>query len=174
MGQRTSHKPGTFSWTDLATNDAAGAKSFYSSLFGWEYQDAPIPEGGVYSMALRDGSEVAALSETQDQPPHWNCYVTVESADDATAHARDVGAGVMVDPFDVMDVGRMSVITDPAGAALCLWEPRTNIGASLVNAPGRDDVERPPHARSGGLLRVLRARCSAGGRRRWRTRAATA
>ena len=136
MGQRTSHKPGTFSWTDLATNDASAAKSFYASLFGWEYEDSPIPEGGVYSMALRDGSEVAALSETQDQPPHWNCYVTVESADDATAHARDVGAGVMMDPFDVMDVGRMSVITDPAGAALCLWEPRTNIGASLVNAPG--------------------------------------
>jgi uncharacterized protein len=36
----------------------------------------------------------------------------------------------------VMDAGRMSVIADPTGAALCLWEPRSNIGASLVNTPG--------------------------------------
>ena len=158
MGQRTSHKPGTFSWTDLATNDASAAKSFYTSLFGWEYEDSPIPEDGVYSMALRDGSEVAALSETQDQPPHWNCYVTVESADDATAHARDVGAGVMMDPFDVMDVGRMSVITDPAGAALCLWEPRTNIGASLVNAPGAmtwNDLLTPDPAASSEFYEAM-------------------
>ena len=35
-----------------------------------------------------------------------------------------------------MDVGRMAVIADPTGAALCLWEPRAHIGATLVNSPG--------------------------------------
>jgi predicted enzyme related to lactoylglutathione lyase len=35
-----------------------------------------------------------------------------------------------------MDVGRMAVIADPQGAALCLWEPRRSIGAALVNTPG--------------------------------------
>ena len=30
----------------------------------------------------------------------------------------------------------MAVIADPTGAALCLWEPRTSIGATLVNTPG--------------------------------------
>jgi uncharacterized protein len=30
----------------------------------------------------------------------------------------------------------MGVIADPTGATLYLWEPRSNIGASLVNAPG--------------------------------------
>ena len=152
MGERTSHPPGTFSWADLATSDADGAKSFYSTLFGWEYEDSPIPGGGVYSMALLDGKAVAALS-VADQPPHWNCYVTVESADAATARARELGAGVVAEPFDVMDVGRMSVIADPAGAALCLWEPRTNIGASLVNRPGamtwNDLVTPDPDAAAG-------------------------
>jgi uncharacterized protein len=42
----------------------------------------------------------------------------------------------VAEPFDVMDVGRMTVIADPAGAALCLWEPRASIGAELVNTPG--------------------------------------
>ena len=43
---------------------------------------------------------------------------------------------MIAEAFDVMEVGRMAVIADPTGAALCLWEPRTNIGATLVNTPG--------------------------------------
>jgi predicted enzyme related to lactoylglutathione lyase len=136
MGERTSYPPGTFSWAELATSDAEAAKSFYASVFSWDYEDNPIGDGQVYSMALRDGKHVAALFSSSDQPPHWNCYVTVGSADDATAKAREHGADVVSEPFDVMDVGRMAVIADPQGAALCLWEPRSHIGAALVNTPG--------------------------------------
>jgi uncharacterized protein len=135
MGERTSYAPGTFSWAELATSDAAAAKAFYAGLFGWEYRDEPIGDGQVYSMALRDGGQVAAMFAS-DQPPHWNCYVTVESADAAAARAGEQGGRVVAEPFDVMEEGRMAVIADPAGAALCLWEPRASIGATLVNAPG--------------------------------------
>ena len=135
MGERTSHPPGTFSWAELATSDAEPAKGFYTELFGWEYDDNPAGDDQVYSMAKRDGQYVAALFSA-DQPPHWNCYVTVASADDAAVAAKDAGGTVTAEPFDVMDVGRMAVITDPAGAALCLWEPRAHIGATLVNTPG--------------------------------------
>jgi predicted enzyme related to lactoylglutathione lyase len=135
MGERTSYTPGTFSWTELATSDAEDAKRFYTALLGWEYEDNPIGDGVVYSMARRAGKNVAALYGS-DQPPHWNCYVTVESADDTAARAADAGGRVLQAPFDVLDVGRMAVIADPAGAALCVWEPRASIGAELVNAPG--------------------------------------
>jgi uncharacterized protein len=135
MGERTSHAPGTFSWAELVTSDAGAAKSFYSAVFGWEYEDNPIPDGQVYSMATRDGRHVAALFGS-DQPPHWNCYVTVASVDETAARAGESGGGVMAEPFDVMESGRMAVITDPTGAALCLWEPRSHIGATLVNTPG--------------------------------------
>jgi predicted enzyme related to lactoylglutathione lyase len=135
MGERTSYAPGTFSWAELATSDAGAAKSFYSSVFGWEYDDNPIGDGQVYSIANRDGKQVAALFGS-DQPPHWNCYVTVASVDETTARAGELGGSVISEPFDVMDLGRMSVIADPTGAALCLWEARSNIGAALVNTPG--------------------------------------
>src|SRR5215213_3365671 len=135
MGERTSYAPGTFSWADLATSDPDAAKTFYSSLCGWEYDDRPIGDGQVYSMAQLGGKDVAALSAA-DQPPHWNCYVTVASADEATRRALDVGGTVTADPFDVLESGRMAVIADPAGAALCLWEARAHIGARLVNTPG--------------------------------------
>jgi predicted enzyme related to lactoylglutathione lyase len=85
MGERTSYPPGTFSWAELATSDADAAKAFYASVLGWEYRDTPIPDGSVYSTALRDGKDVAALFSSDEQPPHWNCYVTVESANDTAS-----------------------------------------------------------------------------------------
>jgi uncharacterized protein len=136
MAERTSYPPGTFSWAELVTSDADAAKAFYTEILGWSYDDNPIPDGSVYSMALRDGKRVAALFGSDEQPPHWNCYVTVASADEAAAKTSAEGGTVVAEPFDVMDVGRMAVITDPGGAALAVWEPRASIGAELVNTPG--------------------------------------
>jgi predicted enzyme related to lactoylglutathione lyase len=135
MGERTSYVPGTFSWAELATSDQDAAKHFYSAVFGWTYDDRPLGDGQTYSMAQRDALNVAAIF-TSDQPPHWNCYVTVASAAEATAKAGEAGATVLAEPFDVFTAGRMAVIQDPTGAALCLWQPGENIGASLVNTPG--------------------------------------
>jgi predicted enzyme related to lactoylglutathione lyase len=138
MGERTSHAPGTFSWADLSTTDTEGAKAFYTGLFGWETEDNPIPEGGVYTMLKQGGKAVAALSATQQegQPPVWNSYVTVDSADAGAAAANDHGGTVVMEAFDVMDVGRMAVIQDPTGAFFAVWEPRASIGAERVNEPG--------------------------------------
>jgi predicted enzyme related to lactoylglutathione lyase len=136
MGDRTSYAPGTFSWTELVTTDPDAAKAFYSALLGWDYDDQPVGDEQVYSMAMRDGKHVAALYRDAEQSPHWNCYVTVASADDSTARARAAGGTVLTEPFDVMEVGRMAVVADPAGASIFMWEPRRHIGAQLVNAPG--------------------------------------
>jgi len=136
MGERTSHPPGTISWTDLVTSDLDAAKGFYGSLLGWTFEDMPVGDGNIYSMASVGGRHVAAVSADQEQPPHWNLYVTVASADAAAARAGELGATVLAPPFDVLDAGRMAVVQDPTGAILCPWEPRLNIGAQLVNAPG--------------------------------------
>jgi predicted enzyme related to lactoylglutathione lyase len=33
------HTPGSFCWLELATGDQNGAKTFYTSLFGWAVAD---------------------------------------------------------------------------------------------------------------------------------------
>jgi predicted enzyme related to lactoylglutathione lyase len=139
MGKRTKHEPGTFSWTDLATTDPDGAKRFYGELFGWEAVDMPIPEGGAYTMLRLDGDNVAALYELsaemreQGAPPNWTSYVTVYDVEATVAKARELGATILMDPFDVMEAGRMTLFQDPTGAVLAAWQPRESIGATRVN-----------------------------------------
>ena len=136
MGERESHEHGTFSWTDLSTPDAEASKAFYGGLFDWEFEDNPIPQGGVYVMAKLGGRSAAAMCETSERHPAWASYVTVDDADAITERARELGANVMAEPFDVMDVGRMAILQDPRGAVFCVWQPRRSIGAEVVNGPG--------------------------------------
>ena len=46
MGVVGRYPDGTFCWVDLGTNDAAGAKTFYGGLFGWEFDDLPTGSRG--------------------------------------------------------------------------------------------------------------------------------
>lgn len=140
MGTRTEYAPGTFSWVDLTTSDSAAAKEFYGGLLGWEFEDNEIPQeagGGSYTMFKLEDEYVSAIAQETDQfPPHWNSYVTVSSADETTAKAKDLGGNVIEEPFDVMEAGRMALLQDLTGAALCVWEPRDMVGAGRVNDPG--------------------------------------
>lgn len=142
MGQRTSYTPGTFCWTDLTTPDQDQAKSFYSSLFGWEAEDMPMGEGIYYSMQRSGGRLVAAISPQPEQqrdagaPPMWNSYISVEDADASLERAQELGANVHAGAFDVFDSGRMGVVQDPQGAFFSVWQAGTHFGAELVNAHG--------------------------------------
>jgi uncharacterized protein len=133
MGKRESYEPGTFCWVDLTTTDAEGAKAFYGDLFGWEFRDDEIP-GGVYTM--RHGDVVGAIDQQDEQPAHWNNYVSVTSAEETAARAKRLGARILEEPFDVAGFGRLAVFANPAGAVLCVWEPRSHIGAGRVNDVG--------------------------------------
>ena len=137
MAERRSHPPGAFSWTDLGTSDVGAAKRFYTGLFGWETEDMPIPGGGTYTMARLDGKDAAAIHAAEEgQPTAWASYVTVEDVDASASRAVELGATTLMEPFDVMQAGRMAVVQDPTGGVLALWQPRDSIGAEIVNGPG--------------------------------------
>jgi predicted enzyme related to lactoylglutathione lyase len=156
MGERSSYTHGTFSWVDNATTDPAAAKSFYSRLFGWDYDDRPMGDGIYYSMAQLGGRFVAAIAPQQENeramgvPPHWNSYITVDDVDAVSARVEELGGILHAPPFDVFDAGRMAAISDPTAAVVYLWQPKEHIGAGLVNAPGalcwNDLAARDPEA----------------------------
>lgn len=138
MVEKTRHEPGTFCWVELGTSDGPAAKRFYASLFGWTWTDFP-GRAGPYTILQKNGKDAAALYQMgaqQGVPPNWASYVRVESADDAAARAKGLGAKVLMGPFDAAENGRMAVLQDPTGAFFSIWEPRANPGAGVVNEPG--------------------------------------
>jgi predicted enzyme related to lactoylglutathione lyase len=138
----TRHEPGSFSWVELATTDGAGAKAFYTSLFGWTYVDNPMGPDMVYTRFQMRGRDVAACytqdaqQRAQGIPPNWMSYVTVASADASAAQAKKLGGTVVMEPLDVMSYGRMAVIQDPTGAVLSVWQPREHIGVQVRDEAG--------------------------------------
>jgi len=142
MPTRTSYAQGTPNWVDLQTSDQEAAKTFYAGLFGWTYDDQPMPQGPVYSMAMLGGHTVAAIAPQTPEmaaagtPSVWNTYLAVDSVDDTVAKVEASGGKVAMAPFDIVDAGRMAFVIDPSGAAVALWQANQHIGATLVNEPG--------------------------------------
>jgi predicted enzyme related to lactoylglutathione lyase len=139
MSEHASWPAGTPSWADNASGDPAAAAEFYSGLFGWEASDQMPPDApGRYFMCTLRGKSVAACGSqpVEGIPPNWNTYVTVDDADAAAARVTEAGGTVIMEPFDVMDAGRMAACADPAGAAFMVWQPNRHIGAEIANEPG--------------------------------------
>jgi predicted enzyme related to lactoylglutathione lyase len=140
MSERTSYEAGTPCWVELGgTPDIEAAESFYRDLLGWEIPEQPnSAELGGYRRAQLGGRDVAGVAPKMqdDQPCFWMTYVSVEDADATLAKVRDAGGGVIVEPMDVMGLGKMAVFTDPTGAVCGIWEPGTFAGAELVNEDG--------------------------------------
>src|SRR5215510_227342 len=151
------HAPGTFCWIELATTDQPAAKRFYSSLFGWIANDSPIGPDEVYTIFRLEGRDAAAGytlradQVAQGVPAHWGIYIAVDSADETARRATELGGRLLVEPFDVMEAGRMAAIQDPTGAAFCVWQPKANKGTGITGVDGTlcwADLSTPDTARA--------------------------
>jgi predicted enzyme related to lactoylglutathione lyase len=130
------YEPGVPSWVDMGSPNPQGAADFYGALFGWDAPEGP-PETGGYRVAMVGDRAVAGIGPQQNPgPPVWATYVAVDDADGAAAKVAAAGGQSLVPPMDVLDVGRMAVFTDPAGAVFAVWQAGTHPGAQLVNEPG--------------------------------------
>jgi predicted enzyme related to lactoylglutathione lyase len=141
--ERDGYIPGVPCWIDTSQPDPAAAAEFYGSLFGWELEDVMPPEAGShYFMARIRGLDVGAVGSIPEGAPQvatWNTYIWVDSADETAAKVRDAGGSVVMEPFDVMDAGRMAVVTDPEGAMFMLWQANQNKGSQVVNEHGTNN-----------------------------------
>lgn len=142
MAEINSYDPGRFCWADLGTTDLEQAKKLYGDLFQWEFEDIPLEEGMVYTMALVGGREVAGLYQMDEKErgkgwrPRWQAYVSVANAEAVASKVTELGGKMIAAPFDVYESGRMAILQDPGGALLALWEPRQHLGAKLIGEPG--------------------------------------
>ncbi len=130
--------PGTPSWVELTSPDTDASAAFYGELMGWSAAEpGPEDETGGYRMFEQDGQNVGGLTRPmqEGQPTAWSTYVSVADADETAEKVRAAGGDVLVEPMDIMDIGRMAVFADPAGAVFGIWQPKAFGGADLVNVP---------------------------------------
>jgi len=122
---RLAPQPGTFSWTELMTTDAAAARRFYCRIWGWTFTEMPMGPGVTYTVFQLDGKAVAGMmqmggAQFEGVPPNWLSYISVPDCDADVAKASELGAKILMPPQDVPGTGRFAVLEDPTGAVFAI------------------------------------------------------
>ena len=116
-------EPGTLSWTELMTTDAAGAARFYGEVFGWRSEENDMGEGYPYHLQKIGDDGVAGIMDIQPDtgpmPPNWGIYFAVDDTDGTVARAEELGGKLAAGPMD-SPYGRFAVLEDPLGAAFAV------------------------------------------------------
>lgn len=116
---------GTLCWADLMTGDAEAAKKFYSAVFGWQLTPGEKDPSGY--LHIKNGEQyIGGVPPGALRPgmhAHWLAYFLVSDCDASTTKATQLGAKVYMPPTSMEGVGRWSVIADPQGAVLALFQP---------------------------------------------------
>ena len=114
-----------FVHVELMSNDVGKAKTFYGKLFDWTLEDMPMGDMTYTMIKVGEGTGGGMMKNPiPGAPSAWMAYVLVEDVRAATAKAKSLGAQVMQAVTEVMGAGTFSIITDPTGAVLGLWEPK--------------------------------------------------
>jgi len=119
---------GRFVWHDLSTPNPEAAQSFYTRIAHWETQPSELSDD--YVMWTNNDEPlggVTALSDEQKAAgaqPHWLPYVCVYDVDACSRQVKTLGGEVRFGPHEVPTVGCWSVISDPFGATIGLFEPQ--------------------------------------------------
>lgn len=120
-----------FIWHDLMTSDVEAAKNFYSAVVGWTF-DSQMPD---YHVALANGAGMGGIMPTpehlQKMPPFWSGYIYVADVDASCKQIKKLGGKIHREPWDVPNVARMAVVSDPTGANFNIMAPINREGGKL-------------------------------------------
>jgi uncharacterized protein len=119
---------GNFYWNELLTKDVERAKKFYADTIGWTYDAMPMQDGATYWVALQNGKPVGGIFPTTQPgmekiPEAWMSYLAVDDVDARVKKATAAGAKLMRPIFDVPNVGRIAILTEPGGAGVGWMTP---------------------------------------------------
>jgi predicted enzyme related to lactoylglutathione lyase len=94
-------------------------KSFYSSLFGWQFEKAETEDYWMIKNAGISGG--LAPRENPEQMP--TTFVTVESIDDYIRKAQGLGAKVVKNKQEINE-GYYAVMEDPQKNTFGIWQDK--------------------------------------------------
>jgi predicted enzyme related to lactoylglutathione lyase len=115
----------SFMHVELQTKDVDRAKKFYQSIFDWRFEDMPMGNGMSYTgihVGEGTGGGMWTNPAAPNGPSHWLAYVNVDNIDATIEKVKSSGGAIVQPKTEVPDMGWYSVITDPTGAMLGLWQ----------------------------------------------------
>lgn len=116
-----------FIWNELVTPDQTSSGAFFSQLFGWTRKEVDAGLFGIYTLFKKNGQDVAGMMNPIPNTPSkgacWHSYIAVADVDECAKRAPLLGGSVVVPPHDVLDVGRVCIVSDPCGAITHLMQP---------------------------------------------------
>lgn len=117
--------PGSWWWNELWTSQEAEALRFYESVFGYTHDAMSMDGEGTYYVLMQGDAPRGGLMRSPDMklPPNWLPYVRVADCDAAASRGKSMGAKILWAPSDIPNVGRATVLTDPAGAVIAAITP---------------------------------------------------
>jgi len=115
----------SFCWVELLTDDVNAARDFYGKVIGWT--EAPAPGDRGYRIFSANQIPVAGLmrlpeeAREQGARPSWMGYISCADVDAESAAVVAAGGRLWRAAESIAGVGRFAVVSDPFGAAYCLW-----------------------------------------------------
>lgn len=142
MSERDQYPAGVPCWITNLQRDVPAARRFYEQLFGWTTvgPEGVADDAASYAIGRLRGRDVAGIGtmpeSAGDAPAAWITEVCVDDLEQTAQRVAAAGGTVVQCPIEFDDIGRLAVLTDPAGALFCAWQPGLRQGAQLVNEPG--------------------------------------
>jgi predicted enzyme related to lactoylglutathione lyase len=123
MGGFQTHGSNSFGWAELNARGVEKSLPFYEKVFGWTLKPSGTPDQ-PYTEFEVDGESIGGATEMNpmvpaETPNYWLVYFTVDDVDQSHKKATDAGARELLAPMDFPG-GRMSIVSDPQGAAFGL------------------------------------------------------
>jgi hypothetical protein len=106
-----------FVWFHNSSDKPTESRVFYERLFGWKAAEGPA---GMTMLAGEKGP-FAGISLKDAGDAGWLPYAQVDDLDAATKKATELGAAVVKEKTRG-PAGEFSVVRDPGGATLALWQ----------------------------------------------------
>jgi uncharacterized protein len=111
-----------FVHVELMTTDLDKAKNFYQSMFDWKLEDVPGMDYTVINVGEGTGGGMMKVP-MPGMASSWMAYVLVDDLAASTEKAKSLGATIVKEITEVPGMGRFSVMVDPTGAGIAMWQP---------------------------------------------------
>jgi uncharacterized protein len=102
-------------WHELNTWEPEKARHFYNETLGWDFHPTTLPDGTRYWVAHKEGRAVGGIFQLTE--PEFEGILAAQT------RAEQAGGEILRPAFRLPGVGRLSVVSDTAGAIIGLIQP---------------------------------------------------